>query len=334
MLKRWETVRKHWLNGWARRSGERVDLERAADAMLTSGALPDELDVDVFGAAERMLHGGGSIVTAVNARFGPANALRVKLRSLDWSVASGREQQTWWWMLADAKASLPAVVDDGWKAVRIGCSVADADRYVEAREIAGTVRAARPEPITRVPIDFAFPSEQSWSAEDMRAILASADFAKVTYRAAPLFASLVDEAAIVAFLQKCTPRQSILTLRYACDLVAALPVDTATRVLLGQTDVALSSRHYDPTELVNLASALTSVVTESMALGLVRHLRHPRFSRYLVPYFENHAESGAARARERRASQERRRRRGAPSHRRARAGVPARLGSDDGRPHV
>ncbi len=94
--------------------------------------------------------------------------------------------------------------------------------WIEARDIAAEVRA-KTEVVRRLPIDFAFPNEPGWALEDMRALLVSADFAKLTYLIAPLFASLADEDAMIEFLRKCNGRQAQATLAYACDVVAALP---------------------------------------------------------------------------------------------------------------
>ncbi len=286
--KRWASVRKHWQGGWSRRADARVEIENAVDALFESSDIPAALNLDLFGAAERMLHGGASIISLVAARFGALAAFRVKLRSLDWVVASGREQQTWWWMLQETKATVPHMVDDGWRAVRNACCLADAASYAEVREAGAATRLAQSEIVKRVPIDFAFPNEEAWSEEDMRALLVSPDFAKLTYMTVPLVGSLASEDACTQFLTKCGARQSIATLRYACDIIAAMPIEAATRVLLLQTEIALSAKHFDETELSKLASALTSIVSEPMALGLAKYVRHARFERYVASYFERH----------------------------------------------
>ena len=285
---KWGAARDHWQGGWSRRKDARVELENAVDALFESNDLPAALNLDLFAAAERVLHGSASIIALVSARFGALAALRVKVRSLDWVVASGREKQTWWWMLQEAKATVPHMVDAGWRAVRNACCLADSSSYAEARDAAETIRLMQPEIVKRVPIDFAFPNEESWSANDMRAILVSPDFAKLTYLSAPLFASLTDEDVCTQFLRKAGGRQAIATLRHSCDVIAAMPAPAATRVLLLQTEVALSAKHYDETELTKLACALTSIESEAMARGLAKYVRHARFERYVASYFEEH----------------------------------------------
>ncbi len=286
---RWTGVRQHWEQGWPHRKDSRVELEKRASKILETGVLPDELDLDAIAAAERMLHGGATLISAVGEHYGAMTALRVKVRSLDWNVASGREQQLWWWMLNETSSvNVPSTVDDGWRAVRnVVCAVDDAE-YREVRDHAKAMREERTPEIRRVPFDFAFPNEADWTESDMRALLASADFPKLVFLIGPLLASLTNADLAIEFLTKAGPRQVSNTLRFSCDFVLAMPSADATRVLLVQTESSLASRHFDDAELQKLACALTSIESEAMALGLATVARHPRFGRHIVSYFEHH----------------------------------------------
>ncbi len=288
----WSTTRNHWLHGWSHRSQrqDHVALERKADELLSGDALPAEFEaLDVLAAAERMLNSVSTIIGAVALRYGPAVALRVKLRAAEWSVTSGRKDNHWWWMLSDAKPTGPQAVDSGWIALRVAACLADVDAWEGARNLAADVRAQL-EPQRRVPLDYAFPNEPGWALEDIRTLFTSADFAKLTYIVAPLFASLTDEDAMIEFLRKCNGRQAMGAMPYACDVVAALPPDAAMRVLGVMAEVTIGRKQWDETSMQQLACAMTSIRTEPMARVLAEWVRHPRFGRYVVGFFEEDGE--------------------------------------------
>jgi len=154
---RWQTIRNHWVAGWEVRTDPRVAMERAADAVMT-GDLPDTLDIDTLAACERMLHGGSTLIDVFAERFGPAAAIRLKVRANDWTVSSGRKDNTWWWMLSETK-SAPQGVDLGWRAMRAATAMATDEAYAEARDLAARLRMETTEPQRRVPLDWSFPSE-------------------------------------------------------------------------------------------------------------------------------------------------------------------------------
>ncbi len=282
---RWTTSRNYWAQGWEHRRDDRVALERAADEIMSGKGLPDAFDVDVLAACERMLNGSASILCAIAARFGAAAALRVKLGASDWAVASGRKDQTWWWALSPVAATTPLAIDVGWRALRVAACSATEDGWREARDVAAEVRA-KTEVARHIPIDFAFPNEPGWALEDMRALLVSPNFAKLTYLLAPLFASLTDEDAMIEFLRKCNSRQAQATMAYACDVVAALPPEGATRVLDLMAQTTVGRKQWDEREMQKLACAMTAIRTEEMARVLARWVRHARFGRYVVGFFD------------------------------------------------
>ena len=149
---RWQGIRNHWVSGWEVRKDDRVAMERAADALMT-GELADVLDVDTFAACERMLHGSATLIDVIAERFGAAAALRVKVRSHDWAVTSGRKDQTWWWMLSETKAAQNGI-DLGWRAMRVATCLANDAAYAEARALAAQLRLETLlQPVTRVPIN-------------------------------------------------------------------------------------------------------------------------------------------------------------------------------------
>ena len=256
---------------------------------MSGQGLPETLDVDVLAACERMLNSSATIIGAIAAQFGAAAALRVKLRASEWSVTSGRKDQTWWWSLAPAAATTPLAINLGWRTLRVAACSASEPAWIEARDIAAEVRA-KTEVLRRLPIDFAFPNEPGWALEDMRALLVSADFAKLTYLMAPLFASLADEGAMIEFLRKCNGRQAQATLAYACDVVAALPPEAAIRVLDVMAQVTVGGKQWDEREMQKLACAMTAIRTEPMARVLARWVRHARFGRYVVALFDESPE--------------------------------------------
>ena len=286
---RWQTTRNHWVAGWELRKDDRVAIERAADGIMTNEVLPEAFDVDVFAACERMLHGSATLIDVFAEKLGVAAALRVKMRSHDWAVTSGRKDNTWWWMLSETKAAQHGV-DLGWRAMRVATALASDEAYAEARGLAAMLRAESPEPVKRVPLDWSFPSEPEWALADAKAALASPDFPKITYVVAPLIASLADEDVIAEFVRKCNPRQAIMTLQYACDVVVALAPDASVRVLSAMLDATLGQRQWDETEMHKLATALGSIQSEGVAKILSKWVRHARFGRHVVGYFETHAE--------------------------------------------
>jgi hypothetical protein len=290
--KRWGDIRNHWVAGWDVRKDERIAMERAADAIMTTQP-PSEFDLDTLAACERMLHGGSTLIDVFADRFGPAAALRIKMRSHDWAVTSGRKDHTWWWMLSETRAPQHAV-DLGWRALRVATALASDEAYAEARELAAKLRAESNEAVKRIPLDWAFPSEVEWALADAKAALASPDFPKLTYVVAPLIASLADEDVIVEFVRKCNPRQAVVTLQYACDVVVALAPDASVRVLSAMLDATLGQKQWDETEMHKLATALTSIESEAVAKMLSKWVRHARFGRHVVGYFETHAELAKA----------------------------------------
>lgn len=284
---RWQSIRNHWVAGWDVRTDERVEMERAADAILT-GELPEAMDVDTLAACERMLHGASTLIDVFAERFGAAAALRIKMRSLDWAVTSGRKDNTWWWMLAPTKA-VQNGVDLGWRAIRVATSLASDEAYAEARDLASTLRMETTEPARRVPLDWSFPSETDWALTDAKLVLASPDFPKLAYVVVPLVASLADEDVIVDFVRKCNARQAVTTLQYACDVVVALAPDASVRVLSAMLDATLGQKQWDETEMHKLSCALTAIEDDAVAKILAKWVRHPRFGRHVVGYFETHA---------------------------------------------
>ncbi len=282
----WLSVRNHWLAGWDRRKDSRVALERAADAMFESGELPSEPNIELLSVAEALLHRRATLMVPIAARFGPTIALRVKVSSEGWVIASGREQNVWWWMLNEVKASPSRLVDLGWQAMRIIACRADARAYAEVRDAALALREAETEPVRRAPLDFVFPNEPAWAAADALEIASKSPVAKHAHEIAPMFASLADEAAATTLLTALAPSQAVPTLAYACDLVVALGADAATRVLAVQAASTLAARSSVDTEVQKLACAMTSIKSEAMADVLAPLVRHPRFGRHIVWYFE------------------------------------------------
>ncbi len=286
--KRWQELRNHWVAGWEQRQDDRVAMERAADVILTS-EMPAAFDLDACAACERMLHGGSTLIDVFAERFGPASALRIKVRSQHWAVSSGRKDNTWWWMLSETKAAQNGV-DLGWHAMRAATALASDEAYAEARELAANLRADQNEAVKRVTLDWAFPSEVEWALADAKAVLASPDFPKITYIVAPLIASLADEDVIVELVRKCNPRQAVSTLQFACDVVVALAPDASVRVLSAMLDATLGQKQWDETEMHKLATALMSIESEAVAKILAKWVRHARFGRHIVGYFETHGE--------------------------------------------
>ena len=174
-FKAWQTVRNHWGDGWSHCKDARVELERAADAVIEASELPRALDLDVLAAAERMLTAYGTLLPAVADRHGPRTALAVKMRSLAWAITNGRDKQRWWWLLSEPTNIAPPAVDSGWNALRVALSAADSATYAEARDDAARRRADQPDPVARVPLDFVFPGEEPWSRDDAKAIPRAAD---------------------------------------------------------------------------------------------------------------------------------------------------------------
>jgi hypothetical protein len=284
---RWQEIRNHWVAGWDVRKDERVAMERTADAILT-GELPEAMDVDVLAACDRMLHGGSTLVGVFAERFGPAAALRIKMRSNDWAVTSGRKDNKWWWMLSETKAENNAV-DLGWRAMRVATALATDEQYAEARALAADLRSKRLA-VPRVPLDWSFPGEPDWALADAKTVLASPDFPKLTYVVAPLIASLADEDVITEFVRKCNPRQAVMTLQYACDVVVSLAPDASVRVLGAMLDATLGHKQWDEAEMHKLSCALTAIHDDGIAKILSKWVRHPRFGRHVVGYFETHGD--------------------------------------------
>ena len=284
--KQWQSTRNHWVAGWAARADDRVEIERAADAIMT-GDLAEALDVDVLAACERMLHGGATLVDVFADRYGVTAALRVKLRANDWAVTSGRKDQTWWWMLSESRTAQHSL-DLGWRAMRTATALASDESYAEARALVAGLRSDTTDIPKRAMFDWAFPSEPDWALVDARTALASPDFPKLTYVVTPLVASLADEDVIVEFVRKCAPRQAVTALQYACDVVVSLAPDASVRVLSAMLDATLGQKQWDEAEMHKLATALTAIESPAVAAILAKWIRHARFGRHVVGYFETH----------------------------------------------
>ncbi len=236
-------------------------------------------------AAERMLNGGATLVGCIAARFDVGDALRVKAQSAEWKIASGRKGKTWWWSLAAATPPA-ATVDAGWRAIRVAAAAASDGDYADALEMARALRDAAPTPEARVRFDFAFPGEPDWAKDDLRTLLAGASFSQSVHAALPLLAAVDDEALLADAIGRLAAYQAIVATNYACDVVVALPVDAATRVLGALAARALAARGHDEGALRPLALAMSAIRTEPMARDLARWLRHPRFGRWVTSYFE------------------------------------------------
>jgi hypothetical protein len=289
----WASVRGHWLHGWDNRQDDRVALERAADELFASGDLPREPDLERLAVAEALLHRRASLVVPIAARYGPATALRVKVESERWFIASGRDKTGWWWMLNVAPPAASRFMDIAWLALRpIACG-ADEGAYAEMRDAALALRLAEPILARRAAIDFVFPHEPSWAAEDARAIARGAAATKPSQEVAALIGSLADEAAALELIAYLNPVHQLVvaTLAYACDVVLALEPDAATRVLAALAGATVGAlRAILETDVPTLATAMTSIVSPAMADVLAPYLRHMRFGRHVVAYFEDHAE--------------------------------------------
>lgn len=289
--KAWSEVRSHWLKGWELRGDARVPMERAADAILERGELEDDTPIEVIAAAEAMLHRRATLLPLVASRFGGPFALRARIAAERWTISSGREKDAWWWMLTGS--STPTrFLDISWATMRrIVCRVEPA-AYDEMRALALAEREKETDASRRAVLDYTFPTEPAWAAEDATLFMRAPKTPNQQADVAPLLASIADERVAIALIEHIAPTNYLLASPvYACDLVVAFEPDAATRVLAALAKATIASgRTVLDVNMQQLACAMTSIVSPQMAAVLAPYTRHARFGRHVVAYFETHAE--------------------------------------------
>ncbi len=168
----------------------------------------------------------------------------------------------------------------------------DERAYVEARDFAQTLRLAESDAARRVAIDYIFPCEPAWAADDAKVIAATPPVARQQHAIVPLFGSLADERVALSLVDWLAAiHSSALMIDYACDICTALDPEAATRVLaaIAKRSVSALRVNVPPQYMETLATAMTSIVSEDMADLLGPYVQHARFGRHVVGYFEKYA---------------------------------------------